>query len=182
MATLYLVRHGRAAAAWDREIDPGLDEVGRKQAQSLVEELGSLAIRDLIVSPLARTRETAAPLAAAWQVSPRIEPRVGEIPSPVSGLKERGAWLREIAARAWPQNGERLEQWRGQVLAALAEIDRDAVVVTHYIAINVAVGAAVGDDRVVNFQPDYCSVTVLRSGAGRLELVRRGSEAATRVL
>jgi broad specificity phosphatase PhoE len=181
MATLYLVRHGRAAAGWDREIDPGLDDLGRKQAQSLAEELGSLA-RNLIVSPLARTRETAAPLAAAWQIEPRIEPRVGEVPSPVSGLKERGEWLREIAARAWPQMHERLEQWRGEVLAALAEIDLDAVVVTHYIAINVAVGAAVGDDRVVNFQPDYCSVTVLRSGAGRLELVRRGSEAATRVL
>ena len=102
MATLYLVRHGRAAAGWDREIDPGLDDLGRKQAQSLAEELGSLA-RNLIVSPLARTRETAAPLAAAWQIEPRIEPRVGEIPSPVSGLKERGLWLREIAARAWPQ-------------------------------------------------------------------------------
>ncbi len=54
-----------------------------------------------------------------------------------------------------------------------------AVVVTHYIAIDVAVGATVGDDRVVDFQPDYCSVSVLRSAAGRFELVRRGSEAAT---
>ena len=182
MPTLYLVRHGRAVAGWDRETDPGLDALGREQAASLVRELNPLAPMDLIVSPLARTRETAAPLAAAWQVEPRIEPRVGEIPSPVSGLRERGLWLREIATRAWQQLDEPLRHWRGQVLAALAERDRDAVLVTHYIAINIAAGAAVGDDRVVNFQPDYCSVTVLRSVAGRLELVRRGAEAATRVL
>jgi broad specificity phosphatase PhoE len=182
MATLYLVRHGRAAAAWDADLDPGLDALGREQAQGLVAQFNSLAPTDLVVSPTARTRETAAPLAAAWQVEPRIEPRVGEIPSPVSGLKERGLWLREIAARAWTQLDEPLRQWRGRALTALAERREDAVVVTHYIAINAAVGAAVGDDRVVNFHPDYCSLTVLRSAAGRLELVRRGAEAATRVL
>lgn len=179
MPILYLVRHGRAAAGWDRDLDPGLDALGHEQARGLVQQL---APADLIVSPLARTRETAAPLAAAWQLEPRIEPRVGEIQSPVSGLEQRGQWLREIATRDWPQLDELLGQWRGHVLAALAEMDRDAVVVTHYIAINVAVGAAVGDDRVVNFHPDHCSVTVLRSTGGRLDLVRRGTEAATRVL
>ena len=182
MPTLYLVRHGRAAAGWDRDLDPGLDALGHGQARGLVQQLASLAPVDLIVSPMARTRETAVPLAVAWQVEPRIEPRVGEVQSPVSGLKERGQWLREIGARTWPQIDAPLRQWRDHVLAALAEQDRDAVVVTHYIAINIAVGAAVSDDRVVNFQPDYCSVTVLRSTGGGLELVRRGAEAATRVL
>ncbi|HEY8268386.1 MAG TPA: histidine phosphatase family protein [Xanthobacteraceae bacterium] len=179
MPILYLVRHGRAAAGWDRDLDPGLDTLGHEQARGLVQQLAPM---DLIVSPLARTRETAAPLAAAWLVEPRIEPRVSEIPSPVSGLKERGLWLREIAPRFWPQLDEPLQQWRGDVLAALAAVDRDTVVVTHYIAINIAVGAAVGDERVVNFHPDHCSVTVLRSSGGQLELVRRGAEAATRVL
>jgi broad specificity phosphatase PhoE len=179
MPTLYLVRHGRAAARWDRDLDPGLDALGHEQARGLVQQL---APANLIVSPMARTRETAAPLAAAWQVEPRIEPRVGEVQSPVTGLKERGLWLREIGTRAWPQLDAPLRQWRDRVLAALAELNRDTVVVTHYIAINIAVGAAVGDERVVNFQPGYCSVTVLRSDGDRLELVRRGAEAATRVL
>lgn len=182
MPTLYLVRHGRAAAGWDSELDPDLDALGHEQARGLVQQFASLAPMGLVVSPLARTRETAAPFAAAWQIEPRIEPRVAEIPSPVNGLKERGLWLREIATRTWPQLDAPLRQWRGHVLAALAERDRDAVVVTHYIAINVAIGAAVGDDRVVNFHPDHCSVTVLRSTGGRLELVCRGAEAATRVL
>jgi broad specificity phosphatase PhoE len=179
MPTLYLVRHGRAAAGWDSDLDPGLDALGQEQARGLVRQL---APADLIVSPLARTRETAVPLAAAWQVEPWIEPRVAEIPSPVSGLKERGLWLHEIATRTWPLLDESLRQWRSQVLAALAELDRDSVVVTHYIAINIAVGVAVGDERVVNFHPDHCSVTVLRSIGDRLELIRRGVEATTRVL
>ncbi len=179
MPILYLVRHGRAAAGWDRDLDPGLDALGHEQARGLVQQL---VPAELIVSPLARTRETAAPLAAAWHVEPRIEPRVAEILSPVNELEQRGKWLREIATRTWPQLDAPLQQWRGQVLAALAELDRDAVAVTHFIAINIAVGAAVGDERVVNFHPDHCSVTVLRSSGGRLELVRRGAEAATQVL
>jgi broad specificity phosphatase PhoE len=182
MPTLYLVRHGRAPAGWDSDLDPGLDALGQEQAQGLVARFSSLAPLDLIVSPMVRTRETAAPLAAAWRLEPRIEPRVSEVPSPVNGLKERGLWLRGIATGAWAELDEPLRQWRGRVLAALAERDEDAVVVTHYIAINVAVGAGVGDDRVVNFHPGYCSVTVLRSAGGRLELIRRGAEAATRVL
>jgi broad specificity phosphatase PhoE len=180
MPTLYLVRHGRAAAAWDRETDPGLDDLGREQARALPAQLAGPL--DLVVSPLARTRETAAPLAAAWRAEPRIEPRVGEISSPVRGLRERGEWLRGIAKQAWPEMDEALRQWRAQVLAALTELRADAVIVTHYIAINAAVGAAVGDERVVNFQPGYCSITELRTGAGGLELIRRGAEAATRVL
>ena len=179
MPTLYLVRHGRAAAGWDRDLDPGLDALGHEQARGLVQQLAPM---DLIVSPLARTRETAAPFAAAWQIEPRIEPRVAEIPSPVSGLKERGQWLRGIAIRNWPQMDESLKQWRSHVLAALAELERDAVVVTHFIAINIAHGAALGDERVVSFHPDHCSVTILRSNGDKLDLIRRGAEAATRVL
>ena len=111
---------------------------------------------------------------------PRLTPAgsIVELPAAVAETLE----ARGLAIRAWPQLDEPLRQWRDQALAALAELDRDTVVVTHYIAINIAVGAAAGDDRVVNFQPDYCSVTVLRSSGGRLELVRRGAEAATRVL
>ena len=35
MTRLYLVRHGRAAAGWDTDPDPGLDEIGRGQAQAV---------------------------------------------------------------------------------------------------------------------------------------------------
>jgi broad specificity phosphatase PhoE len=182
MPTLSLVRHGRAAAAWDGGHDPGLDDLGRAQARDMARLLAPLGPMMTIVSPMARTCETAAPLAAAWGAEPRIEPRVGEIPSPTPDLKARGQWLREVAGRVWPELDQPLRDWRARVLAALAEVANDTVVVTHYIAINAAAGAATGDDRVVNFRPDYCSITVLRHTGNALALVRRGNEGATRVL
>lgn len=182
MPTLYLVRHGRAAAGWDADVDPGLDALGREQAAGVALNLAPRGPLELIASPMARTRETAAPLARAWSVEPRIEVRVSEIPSPTADLKARGQWLREIGARSWPALEENLRRWRADVIAALLEIERDAVIVTHYIAINVAVGAATNDDRVVNFHPDYCSVTMLRHEGKRLTLVTAGAEGTTRVL
>ena len=57
----------------------------------------------------------------------------------------------------------------------------DTVVVTHYIAINAAVGFATGDDRVVNFRPDNCSCTVLESDGVMLSVVELGRQAETKV-
>ena len=37
----------------------------------------------IVVSPLRRTRETAAPLAVRWGVEPVVEPGVGELAAPV---------------------------------------------------------------------------------------------------
>jgi broad specificity phosphatase PhoE len=182
MPTLYLVRHGRAAASWDADHDPGLDELGHQQARRAAEALGAIGRLDLIASPMVRTRETAAPLARLWKMEPRIEPRVSEIPSPVSDLQARGQWLREMAGRTWPALDTALRHWREEVLTALRETARDTVVVTHYIAINVAVGAATSDDRVVNFRPDHCSITILKNTGGQLTLVQHGVEGTTRVL
>src|SRR5690606_33999190 len=102
MALLYLIRHGRAAAAWDQDPDPGLAPEGRQQAQAAVEAMRPHGPLPLVVSPMARTRETAQPFAAAWQVEPRIDTRIREIPSPAGlELGQRGAWLRQVAAMEW---------------------------------------------------------------------------------
>ncbi len=77
---------------------------------------------------------------------------------------------------------EALQQWRAALLAALTEAEEDTVFVTHFMVINAAVSAAVGDDRMVGFRPDYCSITVLRNEGGRLSLLQRGAEGETRVL
>lgn len=182
MTTIYLVRHGRAAAGWDADMDPGLDSEGREQAEAMAERLAPLGPLPIMVSPMARTRETAAALAAVWNVEPRIEPRVGEIPSPMQDLEERGQWLRAIATRRWSVLEASLAQWRAAAIAALTGLHTDTVVITHFILINAAVGAATGDDRVVSFSPGYCSVTRVRMQAGRLELVERGAQGRTRVL
>ncbi len=182
MTTLYLVRHGKAAAGWDADHDPGLDPAGRAQAEEMAVLLASRGPLPLLVSPMARTRETAIPLAEQWQTEPHIEPRVSEIPSPVSDLAERARWLRGVAGNQWSQLEPTLQTWRSNLIEALREQTGDTVIVTHFIAINAAVGAAINEDRVVHFHPDYCSITTLRIDNNRLSLLKQGDEATTRVL
>jgi broad specificity phosphatase PhoE len=182
MPLIYLIRHGRASAGWDVDPDPGLDELGRQQAQHLVERFEPLDRMPVIVSPMARTRETAMPLLEHWGIEPTVEPRVSEIPSPTDDLSIRGDWLRGIAGRQYNELDAWLQEWRQGVLEALMGLERNTIVVTHFIAINAAAGAALGDDRVVHFRPNHCSLTVLRREGDALSLVSQGAEAQTRVL
>lgn len=182
MVRLYLVRHGRAAATFAEARDPGLDPAGRAQAEAVAERLAPLGPLPIVASPLRRTRETAAPLERRWGLSARVEPAVAEIPSPVDDLARRGEWVRGVMAARWAELAADLQAWRWRVVAALLAIPETSVVVSHYIAINVAAGRATGDDRVVAFAPDHCSVTIVEVADGVLRLVERGGEAATRVL
>ena len=52
MPRLYLVRHGRAAAGWNTDPDPGLDAVGRHQAAAMTARLAPLGPLELVSSPL----------------------------------------------------------------------------------------------------------------------------------
>ncbi|PYM23091.1 MAG: histidine phosphatase family protein [Candidatus Rokuibacteriota bacterium] len=179
---LYLVRHGKAAASFSEAPNPGLDATGTTQAEAMAERLAPLGPLPIVTSPLKRTRDTAAPLEKRWRFTARIEPAVGEIPSPMEDPAARGEWLRGVMASVWSAQPEDLKLWRQDVAGALLALQRPTVVVTHFVAINVAVGIAEGDDRVVSFAPDNCSVTVLDVEDGALRLVRRGVERATQVL
>jgi|TARA_B110000263_G_scaffold189153_1_gene166807 broad specificity phosphatase PhoE len=59
MATLYLVRHGQAAASWGEDPDPGLNALGHGQAARMAAALAALGPMPIMISPLRRTRETA---------------------------------------------------------------------------------------------------------------------------
>ena len=185
MARIYMVRHGRAAAGWNVDPDPGLDELGRSQALAVATELVPRGAMDVVTSPLLRCRQTAFPTVTAWGTEARVEPRVGEIPSPAGyDLENRVDWLREAMAGTWTEVAERsgvhYRAYRDSVAAAVGELRRDTVVFSHFIAINAAIGAATGDDRVVIASLDNCSVTVLDvSGDGTLTLVETGGEADT---
>jgi broad specificity phosphatase PhoE len=87
---LYLVRHGKAAASFSEGRDPGLDATGAAQAEAMAERLAPLGPLPIITSPLRRTRETAATLENRWRFTARIEPAVGEIPSPMQDPTARG--------------------------------------------------------------------------------------------
>ena len=179
MAKIYMVRHGKAAAGFDGHHDPGLDDLGRTQAQTTAAELAPIGPLALYSSPLARARETAEPLARHWAAEIVIEPRVAEIPSPTEVLAERAAWLRQAMQGRWSQLGPELQRWRQALVDCLVSLEQDSVVFCHYVAINVAVGAAQDDDRMVVFPPDNGSITVLSNDAGTLSLVSLGRSAQT---
>jgi broad specificity phosphatase PhoE len=179
---LYLVRHGRAAAGWGDDHDPGLDGTGREQADLAAASLAPHGPLAVVTSPLRRTRETAAAFERVWHVEARVDPSVGEIPSPTDDLRRREAWLVGVLAGRWGDLDDGLRGWRDGVVSGLLSLDADSVVVTHYVAINAAVGAATGDDRLVCFHPDNCSVTVLDHDGSALRVVDRGAERGTVVL
>jgi broad specificity phosphatase PhoE len=181
MAKIYLVRHGKAAAGFDGHHDPGLDATGRAQAEATARDLAPVGPLALYSSPLARARETAEPLAAHWDSDIIIEPRVAEIPSPTEDLAARAAWLRQAMQGRWRELDRDLNAWRERLIGCLCDLDADAVVVCHYVAINVAVGAALDDDRLVVFAPDNASVTLLDNAGGRLSVVELGRTAQTQV-
>ncbi len=182
MARLVLVRHGEAAAGWDEDTDPGLSPLGRTQADDAAAALASLGPLPILVSPMRRTRETAAPLASRWGVEPIVEPRVSEIKAPTDDLDERTAWLRRVLSGSWSDLDEASRQWADDLVDLLLSVSSDAVIVTHFVAINVAIGRATGDDRVVVLRVGNCSRTVLTNDGGVLALLEAPAEITTEVL
>jgi broad specificity phosphatase PhoE len=162
MPRLHLVRHGRAAAGWNVDPDPALDDLGQRQALEVAGKLAGLGPLPVLSSPLRRCRETSGPLAARWGVDVAIEPRVAEIPSPEGHtLETRIDWLRAAMAGTWSQvivsDGPRYAHYRTELLAALAALPNDTVVFSHFIAINASL--------------DNCSVTTVTTvtSNGRVE-------------
>lgn len=181
---LLLVRHGRAAASWDAAADPGLDELGRAQAESVAGELAELAAGCRIVSsPLRRARETAEPLARRWAAPVAIDPAFGEIPSPVPDLVARGAWLRTALAGTWDELDDGVARWRSSLVDAALRVEADTVAFTHFVAINALAGWASGSPKVTSFVPANASVTELEVVVGdagpQLRVLRSGEEAPT---
>jgi len=180
--TLHLVRHGRAAAGWDADPDPGLDATGREQALAVAARLAAMPPRPVVTSPYLRCRETAQPIANRWGTVPEVVAELGEIPSPEGvPMDRRGEWLMEAMAGTWEDLGPRWTEYRDALLAgARALASRDAVAFTHFVAINAVIGAATGDDRVMIRSLDNCSVTVVDvRDDGSLVLLEGGDEADT---
>lgn len=185
----YMIRHGKPSATWgDQDDDPGLDEAGQAQARAAAEALLALPAAErptkVISSPLRRCRETAMPFAEALGVDLIIDPMVGEIPTPKAvSHEDRGAWLRAAFGGRWQEIEGDLDydQWRRGVAAAVAGYP-GAAVFSHYVAINAAVSTATGDDLVMGFRPDHCSIQVFEAVDDGLILIAKGREASTQVL
>ncbi len=175
-ARVVLVRHGQPDGSWGRESDPGLDELGHDQASAVAELLAPLGPLPVIVSPLRRTRETAAPLAARWSIEPVVEPGVGELVAPSAPRPDHATWLQSLVTGQGTDSPDVMDPFRDRVLSAIRTITTDSIVVSHFLAINAVVGAAMDDDRVMVFRPAHCSRTVVEITDGQIELLELGDE------
>lgn len=188
MTCIYMIRHGKAAAGWDGDADPGLDELGQAQAEAVAAKVQALVAAPVPIysSPLKRCQETAAPLAAAWNVTPQIEAGVGEIPPPLEDLTARTDWLRRVMAGTWQglyddavsvESGVDFRGWNDNVVNTLNALEGEAVVIfSHFIALNAAYCAATGGQDVVSFAPENCSLSIFETDGQSLKLIEQGEE------
>jgi broad specificity phosphatase PhoE len=177
MPLLYLVRHGEPAAMWGAHPDPGLSPAGHEQAKAAARAIAELGPHAILTSPMVRCQETAHPTAAVLARPPQIEPAIAEVPVPAH-VDDRRTWLTRLMFGSWHEAWieDTLRAWRRDVGLTLASLKEDTVLFTHFIAINAAVGMAVGSEQVVSFQPSHASITVLDNQMGFLSLKSLGAQ------
>jgi broad specificity phosphatase PhoE len=172
--TLYLVRHGKAEAGVEHP-DPGLDAVGKAQAERAAQALRVSGAVRLVSSPLLRARETAAPIAAALGLAPIIREEVSEVFDPAMPVHTRRDALIPLLSGKWSEQSPALQKWREGVLSALVELgSQKTIVVSHFVAICAAIGAATEDDRVSPCALANASITIMQVVDGQLTLRRPG--------
>lgn len=178
---IHLIRHAEAAQRWTEASDPALSATGAAQAcalASLWRDTPPLALRS---SPLRRARETAAPLAAHWQREVQVDEDFREVPGPAD-FALRPAWIEHLMVAHWRELDTTVLAWRDRLWGALQALPPGTVVFTHFMVINAVVSLLEGRERLVVFEPDYCSATVLAPETAAVRLITLGESRATRVL
>lgn len=185
---IVLVRHGEAEDAAGRavgRVDLPLSARGREQAADLAAGLGRVAWAGLCASPLARARDTLAPLAAATGLAPAIRADLAEISlGDWDGLawdEVRARFPEAYAARGRnlagfaPPGGESfaaLAARAGAVLDQLAAGPQPVLAVTHAGVIRVVLARIQGLplERIFSLTPQPGRCTLLAPHAGGLRL------------
>jgi len=183
-ATLLLVRHGESAPFREDEpppllggaSDPELDPVGVEQADRVAARLAGEQIAAIYVTPLRRTAQTAAPLAAHLGLEPRVEPDLREV---FLGEWEGGLYrkhvreqhpvalrLREVGRWDVIPGAEPAAEFAGRVRAGIARIGaahagERVVVVVHGGVIGQALALAAGSRPLAFAWADNGSISEL---------------------
>ena len=172
---LILVRHGQtpanAAGLLLGRSDPGLTDLGRRQAAWAASALGSPA--RVVSSPLARATATAAALGAPVEVDDRwIELDYGVFDQARYGDVPPEVWRRWRTDPAFaPPGGESVASLGRRVRSACAELapqaaGEDVVVVSHVSPIKAAVTWALGVGDEVAFRMHLEVAAICRIAIG----------------
>ncbi len=177
---IVLVRHGRTeanrAGLLLGRADPPLDETGREQARGLATVLDRAPLA-IVCSPLRRTRETAAAIAAPWGLAVEPDDRLLEL--------DYGEWderpLADVPLETWmrwreepafaPPGGESLAAVQRRVAGCMAELleragDEVVVAVSHVSPIKAAAAWALGSGPELSWRMrlDVASVSRIATG------------------
>ena len=183
---LILARHGRTEGNVIRALDsrpPGmpLDDVGRAQAEDLARRLAAEPVAAVYASRATRAQQTAAPVAAAHDLSVVVldgvqEADCGELEGatdPASHERFQDvyeAWLNDEFDARLP-GGESAFDVRDRFVAAVEAVAADdpVVVVSHGAAIRLGVGALLGEGVETRYVPN-AGLVVLTGTPGRWAL------------
>jgi broad specificity phosphatase PhoE len=150
--TVHLLRHGEVhnpeGVLYGRREGYHLSDLGRAMAERVAGVIGDRDIVHLRCSPLERAQETAAPLAAARDLTPVLDPRVIESANVFEGkrfghgdnaLRKPSAWI-HLWNPVKPSWGEPYKEVVARMLAAVydardAARGHEAVVVSHQLPI-----------------------------------------------
>ena len=159
MTSIWLVRHGEAAAGFSEDTDPSLSLLGREQALQSADML-SRCVPDhaaLLSSPKRRAIETGEPHASSVQGELEIDARFIELPAP-GDLAARRQWLDEVLQGQWSALPEPVQLWRREIVSAIDAFTSPTVIFTHFLVINAVAAHISGEDAVVQCLPANASI------------------------
>jgi probable phosphoglycerate mutase len=162
--------------------DPPLAPLGVEQAERLAAYLADEQVDAVWTSPMRRARETAAPLAAALGVEPRVDDGLAEFDRdalsyiPIEELKAAGD-------PRWYEQPERPEDFVAGVVEAMERIvvehpRQRVAVVCHGGVVNAYAGHVLGIDTPLFFLPAYTSLSRVLAAASGERSIRSLNETA----
>ncbi|MCU1455278.1 MAG: hypothetical protein JWN46_3424 [Acidimicrobiales bacterium] len=182
---LVFVRHGLPVRidGGSGPADPSLSPTGIEQAQALADWWAPDDLDAVVSSPLRRAQETAAPLAAAYELAVTLERGLQEFDAdsrfyvPLEELRaDEERWQRVLAEWRSPEaEGVRQEFRTGVVAAVDAIVERypsqRVALVCHGGVINAYLSHILGLSTTLFFEPAYTSISRVLAGDGRRQFV-----------
>ena len=181
MTQIWIVRHGEAAASWEKDPDPGLSQLGQSQAEETADALMDIVPvgAKLISSPLRRAQETAAAFAnKRGMVSGSIRDSRGALAC--SAERSQGL-AQEFMRQDWSEQSDDLWEWRKDILSGLKEATEPTVVFCHFLVINAVIAEIENKPEVLQVYPANASFHELKLEGGELSLVQLGQQMKTRI-
>lgn len=165
---LIIIRHGRPEKVQDalQAADPPLTEVGLAQADAMAQWLNSEKVDAIYSSPMARARQTSAPLEQLMDMPALVEPRIAEYDKHETSYTPMEEMMADKARwRAWlAENAEKdMTEFRDEAVAGINEIianhrGQKVAVVCHGGIINIWAAHVLGLGAQLFFAPDYTSI------------------------